>query len=283
MTERLADVTARITGMHQLGAVVGAMRGIAAARAQQARAHLVAVDSHASAIAEAIGRAIALLPPGEMARARAATKPAIVLFCAEQGFAGAFSERIIDAVRAEIDNAALFAVGTRGIATLGERGIATVWTGPMPAQSGFIPKFADRIAEALYARIATGKIDRLDVVFTHWTVGRGAEILRRCLFPLDMALFPPRIDRSPPLLNLPPATLLAEFTAEHVHAQLCHAALHAFAAENEARMEAMAAAQREVQRRVGELESTQRLVRQEEITAEIVELTAGATSSLPGR
>ena len=283
MTERLADVTARITGMHQLGAVVGAMRGIAAARAQQARTQLAAVDSYAAAIAAGIGRAMAIMPPGETARANVATKPGVVLFCAEQGFAGAFSERIIDAARADIGKAALFAVGTRGIATLAERGIATVWTGAMPAQSLLIPKFADRIAEALYARIATGEIDRLDVVFTHWIVGHGAEILRRRLFPLDMALFPPRIDRSPPLLNLPPATLLAEFTAEHVHAQLCHAALHAFAAENEARLEAMAAAQREVQRRMGELESTQRQVRQEEITAEIVELTAGAPPSLPGR
>ena len=37
MTERLADIGARIGGIRQLGAVVNAMRGIAAARAQQAR------------------------------------------------------------------------------------------------------------------------------------------------------------------------------------------------------------------------------------------------------
>ena len=63
MTERLADISARIDGIRQLGAVVNAMRGIAAARAQQARGQLVAVDSYAATIAAAIGRALTLAPP----------------------------------------------------------------------------------------------------------------------------------------------------------------------------------------------------------------------------
>src|SRR5271166_4012437 len=55
MTDRLADVGARIHGIRQLGAVVNAMRGIAAARAQQARGQLAAVDAYAATIAAAIG------------------------------------------------------------------------------------------------------------------------------------------------------------------------------------------------------------------------------------
>ena len=37
MTERLAEITAHIHSVHQLGLVIGAMRAIAAARAQQSR------------------------------------------------------------------------------------------------------------------------------------------------------------------------------------------------------------------------------------------------------
>jgi F-type H+-transporting ATPase subunit gamma len=62
MTERLADIGARIAGVRQLGAVVNAMRGIAAARVQQARTQLEAVDRYATTIAIAIGRALALIP-----------------------------------------------------------------------------------------------------------------------------------------------------------------------------------------------------------------------------
>ena len=62
MTERLAEISARIEGIRQLGAVVNAMRGMAAARARQARSQLIAVDSYAATIAVAIGRALALVP-----------------------------------------------------------------------------------------------------------------------------------------------------------------------------------------------------------------------------
>jgi len=69
--------------------------------------------------------------------------------------------------------------------------------------------------------------------------------------------------------------LLAGLTEDYLHAQLCHAALHAFAAENEARVQAMASAHRQVERQSDALLALQRRVRQEEITVEIVELAAG--------
>ena len=62
MTERLAEISARIEGIRQLGAVVNAMRGMAAARARQARIQLIAVDSYAATIAVAIGRALRVGP-----------------------------------------------------------------------------------------------------------------------------------------------------------------------------------------------------------------------------
>src|SRR5579872_1136085 len=95
MTERLADISARIDGIQQLGAVVNAMRGIAAARAQQARGQLVAVESYAATIAAAIGKLLlsdAIIRPDKTNRP---PRPALVLFGAEQGFAGAFSEHAL--------------------------------------------------------------------------------------------------------------------------------------------------------------------------------------------
>jgi F-type H+-transporting ATPase subunit gamma len=81
------------------------------------------------------------------------------------------------------------------------------------------------------------------------------------------------------LLNLAPEVLLSEFTVDYLHAQLCRAALHAFAAENAARMAAMEAARHQIERQLASLRATQRHVRQDEITAEIIELAAGETAS----
>ena len=278
MTERLADISARIGGIQQLGAVVNAMRGIAAARVQQAGGQLAAVDRYAGVIASAIGRAMVLAPaarPGDRKPAR----PALVLFCAEQGFAGAFSGRVLDAVGGDLGTAELFLVGTRGRATLAERGITAGWTGAMPSHSPGVPKLADHIAQALYRGIAQGRIDQLDAVFSQWEGGQGIRVERRRLFPFDMTAFPASAVANAPLLNLAPAALLQDLTADYLHAQLCEAALHAFAAENQARMEAMAAARSGIERQLASLQAKQRQVRQEEITAEIIELAAGETAS----
>jgi len=279
MTERLADITARIAGMSQLGAVVNAMRGMAAARAQQARGQLVAVDSYAATIAAAIGRSLALAPGVRPDGQGPAARPALVLFCAEQGFAGAFSERVLDGAAADLAGAELFLIGTRGGAVAAERGVAAGWKSPMPSHSLGIPKLADRIAEALFARIATGEINRLDTMFSQWQPGHGIRVECRRLLPLDMTTFARPRDGGAPLVNLAPDTLVSELAADYLHAQLCDAALHAFAAENEARMETMASARHQIERQLADLQAVQRQVRQEEITAEIIELAAGETAS----
>jgi F-type H+-transporting ATPase subunit gamma len=282
MTERLADISARIDGIRQLSAVVNAMRGIAAARAQLARSQLIAVDDYAATIAVAIGRTLALFPSGGPDGARRLTRPTLVLFCAEQGFAGAFSERILDAVGADLITSDLFLIGTRGSAVAAERGIAARWKSALPSHSAGVPKLADRVAEALYSRIATGETDRLDAIFSEWQPGHGIHVNRHRLFPFNMAQFSRPPDTNAPLLNLAPEALLSELTADYLHAQLCNAALHAFAAENEARMEAMAAAHNQIERQLSALRATQQNVRQEEITAEIIELAAGETASRSG-
>jgi F-type H+-transporting ATPase subunit gamma len=273
MTERLADIAAHIDGVRQLGAVVNAMRGIAAARVQQARAQLVAVDRYAATIAGAIGRAIAASPI-VTAAIPYPVRPGLVLFCAEQGFAGAFSERVLDAAGAGLATAELFLIGTRGNGAATERGVVAHWKSAMASHSAGIPKLADRIADALYSRIAIGAIDRLDAVFATGQAGGGTSVERVRLFPLDMTQFP-AAGIAAPLMNLSPQVLLDELTADYLHAQLCHAALHAFAAENAARMTAMEAARHQIERQMATLTATQRHVRQEEITAEIIELAAG--------
>lgn len=273
MTERLTEITERIQGIHELGTVVNAIRGIAGARAQQARSALHAVELYAASLSNAIGRALALLPDAggtPPARGRA-----LVVFLAEQGFAGGFNERMLDAVATDLGKAQLFLIGSRGTALAAERGIHPAWNGAMPAHPDSIPKLADQIATQLYGRIASGKIERLDALFA----SDASTVERRRLFPLDPKKFGTPAQSSAPLLDLPPSALLAELTADYVHAQLCDAALHAFAAENQARMEAMASAHREIDRQLDRLGMRQRIVRQDEITAEIIELAAGELAS----
>lgn len=266
MSERLSDINAHIASIHELGTVVNAMRGIAGARAQQARSGLSAVKLYAESLALAIGRTLALLP--ERDRFEGAGKRVVVLFLAEQGFAGALSRRLIDAAVDDLRDAEVFIVGTRGAALALERGLKPVWHGALPAHPESIPRFSDRLVEELYGRIAKGSVRRLEA----WFMRNGLE--KRHLFPLDSNSFALTNTGNPPLMNLEPTSIIANLTADYIHAQLCDAALNAFAAENEARMEAMASAYREIQKQLHGLQSRRQIIRQEEITAEIIELGA---------
>ena len=80
----------------------------------------------------------------------------------------------------------------------------------------------------------------------------------------------------PPLITLPASRLVARLAEEYVYAALCEAAMHAFAAENEARVAAMVRARRNMETMLERLQALERQVRQEEITAEVVELASGA-------
>jgi hypothetical protein len=58
---------------------------------------------------------------------------ALVLFCAQQGFAGAFSERVLDVVGQELSDSELLVVGARGHAIIAAREIAIACKAAMPS------------------------------------------------------------------------------------------------------------------------------------------------------
>jgi F-type H+-transporting ATPase subunit gamma len=153
----------------------------------------------------------------------------------------------------------------------------------MATQAGAIPALANRIADALYEQVAHGSVARVDVVFSQVQSGGGVAVSRHSLLPLDLARFPRPARNIPPRTTLPPAVLLERLAGEYVYAQLCEAAMHAFAAENEARMMAMAAARTNIDTKLKTLSQREHQLRQEEITTEIIELAAGAEALGGGR
>jgi F-type H+-transporting ATPase subunit gamma len=284
MAERLADIVTQIQNVRQLGTVVAAMRGIAASQAQQGRALLAGIDAYSKVISSAIGQALSPLPPDAAATPpRRRTKPGLILFCAEQGFAGAFSEHVLDAAAGDVGAALSFIVGTRGAMIAQERGIKPAWSAPMATRVDAIPSLANRLADALYGYVAANEITKVDILYSRSVSGGGIEVDRHSLLPIDFARFARPAARQPPLTTLSPAVLLERLAAEYVYAQLCEAAMHAFEAESEARMLAMASAKTNIESKLAGLSQRESQLRQEEITTEIIELAAGALASQDGR
>ena len=278
MSERLADVGRRIATVQQLGGVVNAMRGIAGARAQQARTLLPAICAYADTAARAIGQARRLETehsvPGHLQGGRSC----LIVFGAGQGFAGAFPERVLDALTDADRSSRIFLIGERSAAIATERGFVIDWQSSQPHRAALLPALATAIVDALYEALAEAGPVAVTMVYPVWTPERSVAVLRRSLLPLDPHDFPSESGRTVPLVNLPAAVLIERLAQEYLFARLCEAATECFTAENEARMMNMAAAKSNIDGKLAALQLEERLTRQDEITAEVVELAASGQS-----
>ena len=280
MTDRLSDVVARIGSVRQLSSVIGAMRGIAAARAREARERVEGVRADAATVGAAIGQALALAEDGGVSRGSRDRRDGrlVIALCAEQGFAGAWlNRRVLDVAERllKVDGShqgELLLLGGRGVTAAEERGLEVGWSASMVAHVDEVGALADRVMEQLYARLGSGRATRVNVVHAAPSLGE-VHVVDRALAPFDFARFPRVKNPSPPIISLPPQVLLAELAEEYVFAELCEAlTLSLLAAENEARMRAMTAAKSNVAKMLDELIARSRQLRQEEITNEIIEL-----------
>ncbi|KAF2989890.1 F0F1 ATP synthase subunit gamma [Methylocystis sp. MJC1] len=271
-SDQLADIGKRIAATRQLETVFTAMRGLAAARSREAQKSLDGVRSYAHAVGEAIQTAL-VCAPNEPVTPPAAPKHIVLAFCSEQGFVGAFDERVLRAATRAGSPASFYVVGQKGKASAIEHGVTVAWSTPMAAHAVDAPAVAERIADALYEEVASGERTHVTLVHMAPSVVSGLDIVTRPLIPLDLARFPAASNRAPPIFNLSPPLLLSELAEEYVFAELCEATLLSFASENFARMQAMSSARSNVRKTLDELTARHRQLRQEQITEELMELS----------
>jgi F-type H+-transporting ATPase subunit gamma len=163
-----------------------------------------------------------------------------------------------------------------------EQDVKPAWSEPMTAHADAIPSFANRLADDLYAYVADGTVAEVDLLYSRSATASGITVERHSLLPIDFERFGRPEQTQAPLIALAPEVLLERLAEEYVYAQLCTAALHTFAAENEARMIAMLSARNNIDGRLAALQRRERQLRQEEITTEVVELAAGAEALKDG-
>jgi F-type H+-transporting ATPase subunit gamma len=284
MTERLSDVEERLSGVHQLELVVNAMRGVAASRSRDARGRLLAIRTYANTIGNAIGEALALAPEdGPFSNRPTPGRHLLIVLSAEQGFVGAFNNRVLDAANAHLGDkeSELLIAGDRGLMVAAERGLPVAWSSAMPTHVDDCAALANRLADAVYERLTRGAT-RVTIVHAIPTASMATDVVVRTLVPLDLGRFPVSRRPIPPLITQDPGRLIMQLADEYMFAELSEAVTLSFAAENIARMNAMIAARDNVEQKLGELNGLLRRLRQEGVTNEIVELASGAATAADG-
>lgn len=280
MTDRLRQVRERLDTVAQLEMVMTAMRGIAATHLREAHAQLTGIRAYTATIGMAIGDVLDYLPQqiegaGERDCAEATL---LIVLSAEQGFAGTFNERIVDELEAQlvnVHNTQVLLVGSRGASVARERDIPLLHTRSMATRVQAIPKLAVSLTDQLYQRLARDGYSRVSLLHPEYTESTVLQICHSSLIPFDFSRFTAREHALPPILTMRPLELARQLAQEYLYAELCNALMMTHAAENQARVHAMVRARANVIDTRQELQTDYQLLRQEQITAEIAELTIG--------
>jgi F-type H+-transporting ATPase subunit gamma len=273
---RLAEIEGHIAGMSALQNIVGAMRSLAGMRVQEAQRALPGIRLFAQSMVSAIASALPLVGPTAGGSERESGARALILCLGEHGFVGGFNERLIDAAVAALrPSDRVFALGSRGAALAIERGIALVRWRPMATRLSGAPEIANGLAAELYARIPTGEIASVEVVFARYRQGNTSSIEHSALFPLDPRRLEAPPAAEPPMHNLEPQLLVEKLIADYVFARLTEAIVESVVAENAARFAAMEQASENVSKRLDDLRQSARQARQSEITEELLDLVTG--------
>lgn len=278
MTNRLSAIEGRLSSVRQLSTVVSAMRGIAAVRSREARQALDGIRAYAATIGTAIAEVLAARPAPPHTAPKEDGAHLLVLLMSEQGFVGTFNERLADAARQHIAASGgvrweILVAGNRGAGLLAENALEFGWSDAMIEHAAQAGDLATRIADQLFQRIAQGNV--AEVMLLHAEPGTPREtITQQRLAPFDYDRFPKPAHPQRPLMTMPPERLMEQLAQEFVFARISEAVILSYAAENEARTRAMTEANTNSARTLEELQQLYRLSRQEEITAEIIELGA---------
>jgi F-type H+-transporting ATPase subunit gamma len=277
---RAQDITTQIRSLAELREIIVAIRAMAAVQMQQAQNSLAAVRNYIDLIHSALADASALLPEDQdEPPAPAVSQPAMVVFVAEHGFCGGFNEPLIkasaDAVQAKSNLYVIF-VGNRGAQRALEHGVQPNLALPMATHSRGVSAAARRVAAAIYRLFLAQNITSAEALHMRATNGREMSLQRVKLLPLEAMPATQRQNRMPPLVNMQPTRLRDELVAEYMFAKLEAITIESFASENAARFRTMVAAHGNIDRKSTELNQLARRMRQEAVTAEMLEIIGGA-------
>ncbi|WP_425417264.1 F0F1 ATP synthase subunit gamma [Oricola indica] len=273
----IEDIKDRIGNIGQIEGVIVAMRAMAAAHAQEARRHLQAIREHEETVARSMAEALSLVPEMASTKERGESEQTHlrIVVGAAQGFSGQHNERIVTGALEQNDepeDRQYLLIGQRCISEFAERGIRPVWSANMVAHAAEVPALASRIVDALFVPLERGEVHSVSIVYADPASTEMALTIRR-LMPFDFGRITAPRRPSPPITLIPAPRLLEQLVEEYVFTEVCEALMLGFAAENDARMNAMTRARSNVKEIAQDLQRKFHQVRQEETTTEIIELS----------
>ena len=275
----------RIKAVEETKKITGAMYLISSTKLRRAKVDLACSRAYFDALRGAIA-GILCVPPDYKSRyfrrgaagaggAADAGVTGILVVTADKGLAGAYNANVLHAaetLRASTPGARLFVIGEYGRRYFEQHAPeATVYAGGAQTPT---PENARALGDSLLARYDAGELNELYVIYTDMKNGLAAEPRTERLLPLDRGAagsgtpqteFLPSVDE-----------VVRSGVRSYLRGFLYGALLDSYCAEQNARVSAMDAANRNAQELLEGLSLQLNRQRQAAITREITEISAGA-------
>jgi len=259
--------------------IVHSMRSLAATYLRRAEERLDGIRAYADTVGRAIedclfGREIAL--PEDQGRGEA-----VIAFFSEQGLCGRFNEVMAEAAvknAGNLRNPRFIAVGKRGPALLRRDGLSTVAELPSSTSPEAVDAVINDIARAVLELFGKGEFAELYILYARYLSPGRIEPLFERVLPLDLSQWREADQRRrvAPRLALRRLELLNELVDEYAFVSLFRALTESLAGENGMRLQSMEAAKSNIDETLEDLEQKARTQRQNEITAELLDVVSGA-------
>lgn len=303
MAESLQNLKRRIGGVKNVNQITRAMELVAATKMRKSQELALNSRPYSYAALELLanlsGADGVSLPA--LFEKRKIKKTAVVLVTSDKGLAGAFNANVLKTfdkfvAQEEVPSAEYIAVGQKAANYLEKKGkLRAKFTrvGDFTSVEQVRP-----LAELLINGFLSGEWDRVIVFSMNFRSALLQEVVRRELFPIDVARLRETADELIPktgryaeyreeqatrdtrhveyIIEPSPEAILENLARHLVLMQIYHLVLEANASEHAARRAAMKSASDNASELAGELSLQYNKSRQASITREIIEITAGA-------
>lgn len=291
MAESLEIMRRRIHGVEELRSIVRTMKSLAAvsirryergAAAAALQADTLEAGMHAFLVHHATMGPLPARPEGD--------RVAAIVLGSDQGMCGPFNERLARFVaeHASSEGVAiggpLLAVGARIAERLRHVGYDPEEVLPAAGSLAGVTPVVEHILLSVEAWLSAGRCDRLVVLHNYRQRGTASRPRRLHLYPVPRRWLRelqrrPWPQRGLPIFKLPAPELLSALTHELLFASLFRALAQSLESENASRLQAMQAAERNIDDQLEELEQAFRQQRQSSIDAELLDIVSGYEAS----
>jgi len=285
VTQTLETLSRRRATLTSIRGIVHTMKTMSAINAVPYEHAARSVESYHQTVLSGIRAFVARTGPIAMP-VTVQAEPVLVVFGSDHGLCGNYNEALAARVRTEAakvaSGARVLCVGARMNDALSDQGLSPEVTLLPPASADGIGRLASDIVTRL-DDIGGGDVHNRIAVTLAFTrrAGKGQrEPAVTPLLPLAPSLLsdPARVgwqSRSLPDYTMQAAPLLSALLRNHIFASVFQASAEAMVTENAARLALMQQAEQAVDERLEEVGGQFRLVRQDEITSELMDIIIG--------